>query len=244
MSVRRTSLPGTGIYQQEIVEAELKADDPRSWSEFKKILEELRSKEETPLQQLERLEIEADGFLKQYVWTDMGGPTEAIRQQAASAGLDYVVQNHIMQVRRELAVQFEKQISQEKKRELSRKLLRLEKASDACQIARDVSLIRGLMRYGSVEQVVSHAIALGRAVERFHVRDSEDKARTGGKALQGASEGGLLRKKSTEDYQKLVKDFRRSGMSQRDFASTYHISRSQLQRALKITKKLDSSPAK
>ena len=237
MAIERVTLPSTGIYQQKISRAHLRSGDDPNRNDFVRLLDKLASKApQGVLGELGELETTAKAFLKKYIKTDMGGFTKTIRLQARELGIDYVVNRYIEGTFPKFDTKSQENISREKTRETINRLRRLGQADDACKILFCITVIRSQLKFGDAEQAVAHAIRLGRAAERFRVRDSEPKAWTGDLVLQGASRGGSRRR--DQHYQEIAIMFRDSEpkLSQRRFAKLRGISRSTLQRALKRKK--------
>jgi len=240
VGIKRIILPNTGIYQRKVRQVELKSDDPESLEDVKSLLEERASslRLDDPLF-LSQLEAEAADFLKEYAASDTASFGVAVGRDSTSDELEFLVSGQIGRVRQTLNLEFSKHISEEKKRKLIRRLIRVERANDACEMLHLLSVIQSQLEYGSnqviygrVEQVFSHGFALGRAYERFKIRESEPKAWTGDKILRATSKGGVGRKKSPEHYQKIASEYSASGLSQAAFARTARISLSTLQRAI------------
>jgi hypothetical protein len=242
MGIKRIAYPNTGIYQRKVSQVELRTDQ-ESFND----LEELVSSYSEPSDYfVERIESEATDFLNTYVETEMGGSAEAIRRETESAGIDYVAQNYIDRVRDEIASEYATNLSQERKRNLTRRLAMLERADDACQILFLITGIRWKLQNSSPKHpsvaAVLEGFSLGRAYERFNMRSAERKAFTGGKALSGASAGGMAAKQTAKRrHEEIVAKFRRSGLSQRKFSEKYLVPLSNLKRAIKG---VGSNPAK
>lgn len=242
MGIERITYPHTGIYQRKVAQVELRMDE----ESFRDLAELMLSLSETPDDFINRIESHVTDFLNIYTDTEMGGMTEAIRREVKSAGVDYVVQNYIDRVREKIAAELEGDLSEEQKRKLTRTLETLERAGDACDILALIPGIRFRVRNVGHEHAsaapVLEGFLLGRAYERFMVRSAERKAFTGGKALSGASAGGVAAKQTARRrHENIVNQFRLSGLSRRKFSEKYFVSLSTLNRAIK---KVGSNPAK
>jgi hypothetical protein len=250
MVIKSTLLPNTGLYQQKVRQVVLRSDDQESLNDFVSLLQEATSSKrlDDPLF-LSHLEAEATGFLKAYAASDIPGYSAKVPSEATSDELEFVVFTHIERARRDLYLRFQEHLSEEEKREANRRLIKLGRAGDACEMLHLISVIRDQVEYGSnevrygrVEQVFSHGFALGRAYERFRVRTAEPKAWTGDKVLQAVSKGGIAAKAAgAQRYPRIVAKFKASGLSQRRFADATGIPRSTLQQALK---RVDSNLSK
>jgi hypothetical protein len=255
VAIKRIILPNTGIYQRNVRQAVLRSEDPESLNDVLKLLARVSSARRLDDPSLlSDLTAEITGFLKEFAASDMRDSALKVGNEAASDELEYVIPKHVEEARRVLQGEFRRRLSQEEKREFNRRLIRVERAADACEMLDLISVIQDLVEYGSnqvrygrVEQVLAHSFALGRAYERFKIREFEAKAWTGDKILQAAHRGGIAAKAPADQKfkaEQLVVKFNASGLSQRSFARTAGISRSSLQRAFKLIKIMDSNPAK
>jgi hypothetical protein len=242
MAVKETIYPATGIYQRRLTQAELILGS-EGLTDDAGLVRLLSQYAENPLGELTAREGDAIGFIRDYALQDMEGAEESIdRKNPLELRID--VQLHVDLSRKRFQTEYKQKTTEEKRRDIRRKLIRIEKVSDALIILNCASMIRSKRNEGKFDQAIAQALEFGRALERFRARDSEHKAWTGGKALLGASEGGRARRKSRNEYRHIVAKFRASNMSQRRFVGCHRgISRSTLQRALSQTKKLDSNPA-
>jgi hypothetical protein len=238
LRIEKTIYPNTGIYQRKIHRVELPVDDESLTSAERETFKGLADLLGPPDDALgtNRMESEVTEFLRDYIEIDMGGFSEGVPCEIGSAGWDDLVQTYIGRARDQIATELKKHLSEEEKRTLIRKLVRLERANDACEMLSMITAIR--FRFSHADQSSKNAMAdafmFGRTYERFKVRSSEGKASTGNKVLMGASTGGNVAKKYAERKQrKLVADFGKSGLSQRKFSDKYLVPRSTLKRALK-----------
>jgi hypothetical protein len=130
LAIKQTIYPHTGIFQRKVSQVELRMDE-----ESLKDLAELTASgsSDGPLG-INRIESEVISVLNDYIETDMGGFNEVVRRDVASAGLDFVVQRHIDRVRDDLTAEYKRPLSEEERRKLIRKIARLERAADACEV--------------------------------------------------------------------------------------------------------------
>jgi len=238
LRIKKTIYPNTGIYQRKIHRVELPVDDESLTSAERETFKSVGELLGPPDDALgtNRMESEVTEVLRDYIEIDMGGISEGVPCKIGFAGWENAVQTYIDRARDELSTEFKKHLSEEEKRRLIRKLARLEHANDACEILSLITSIRFRLSQAdqSFKNAVADAFMFGRTYERFKVRSSEGKASTGNKILMAASTGGNVAKKNAERrHQKLVADFRKSGLSQRRFSDKYLVPISNLKRALK-----------
>jgi len=244
MAIKELRLPNTGIYQRTIKSVVLNWADPESFSDFIRLRDEPSNSKANPLPSLDEIEAQAIEFLEQYM-KGLGGLSDVDRKNAASAGIDYVVGQHVDRARRELEGKLRQRLSQEEMRKLIRDVIALERASDACDVLFHLQMVRSQPAGGKAEQAALDAVWLGIAFERFRVRISEPKAWTGDAFHRAASMGGAATKKDVlERYKKIASNFKASGLSQRNFARLRRVPLSALKRALRSTNKVGSRPAK
>jgi hypothetical protein len=260
LGIKRIVYPDTGIYQRKVRQVELGGSPGQNIKNLNELTAELHTGDRIGV---DRIELEATEFLNDYVQKDMGGFNEAVLSDVKSAGVDYVVQNYIDRVRNDLLAEFDNDISVEEKREITRKLARLEQAADGCQILCLIATIRMRLENSQALSLipatrsqlenrledrnaqaaaVQEGVMLGRAFERFRVRSAEPKALTGDKILKGASAGGVAAKESsTQRYREIVAAFRESGLTQGKFSAKFSVPPRTLRRALK---KVGPTPSK
>jgi hypothetical protein len=173
VGIKRIILPNTGIYQRKVRQVVLRSDDSKSLKDVLKLLEQVSSAPRLDDPSiLSHLEAEITGFLKEFAANDMRDSAVKVRREATSDELEYVIFKYVERARRVLQREFRECLSQEEKREFNRRLIRVKRASDACEMLHLLSVIQSQLEYGSnqvkygrVEQVFSHAFALGRAYE-------------------------------------------------------------------------------
>jgi hypothetical protein len=181
--------------------------------------------------ELDRCESEALNYLREYIQTDLRDYVSTDSLDSSNRWIGFELVGDLFDVR-------EKIVLQEDRRDRARKLIRLEKARDACEILFYVEMIQNRLKEGFVDPSL---FLLGRVKKQFEVRESELAAWRGGKTLRGARAGGEARGKSPEYYQRLFQEFKKSRLSERAFARKKGISRSALQWACE---KVGSLPAK
>jgi hypothetical protein len=235
MALKELCWPNTGIYQRTDRSSELQCSYERL-SDLVSPRFHASNPQTDPLPSVDQIEEHTTEFLEQYL-EQIGELNDVDRRDAASAGIDFVANQYITRHRKELEEKFGRPLSLEERRKLTKELITLERANDACDALFHLQMMRTQLASGEPEQAGLHTLWLGIAFERFRLRLSEPKAWTGDAIHRAASKGGLTTKKGVrEQYEQLASDFRGSGLSQRSFARARRVSRSTLKRALGCAK--------
>lgn len=227
MTVKRSTLPNTGIYQHRSVELEV-----RSPSDLAK-LPDLLSKAEDLTALLSRLESEARQVMENWV----GRLSSRDRATVESAGIDYLVEIIVLpKTRKRLDRAFRQPHGKERERQLRKELIEAERASDASRVLHLVEIIRSQLKAGSYDSLVPSAIYLGMACERLKVRRFESATHLGRTLLPKFRKGGRRRNKDLlQEFARIAADFRASGKTYRGFIRSRGMSLGKLQRALRAT---------
>jgi hypothetical protein len=240
MRIKRTTYPPTGIYQRKTIAVELHSDK-ETYDDLTKLFGHGHQDDHLGLN---KMESEAREFLRTYVATEMGGFKEAYQQPGS---LEWEVHEHAERQRERLTVELQNHLSQEEKRERTRRLQKVERAADACEILDLICGVRlWLQTQPSCRGAIVAGLQLAEASERFRARRHEPSTFTGSRVLAAASAGGKAAKeRTTKEYQPIASVFHLSKLTQRRFLQRHpEISRSKLQRALRANRKPDSNPAK
>jgi hypothetical protein len=238
MAVKRTEYPHTGIYPRKVSQIDLRLNEEG----YRDLTELLAGGHQNDPLGLNAMESKAIGVINAYAQTEMCASSESL----SLGSIEWAVQEDVTQKQEKLHAELQNHLSQEKKRELTRKFQNLDGAADACEI---LDLIHGVRLHLQTEPAARSAletgILLGRAYGRLTARVHEPSALTGRRILQGASEGGRARKKDPKLNERLVARFRASGLSKRRFAKLNpQYSLSTLERAIRAARKVDSNRSK
>jgi hypothetical protein len=225
MAIEKFVLPGTGIYQQKITSVSIQHP-----SDLEGLRDAMQREENQPLPSLSELEAKARQVVLEYVSEERG----ELIDESSWIAVDCFVRDMLKRAREDIYKKAQSPLSEEQSRNLTRRLVKIERANDACNILLCLGVVRGQSERGSVEVAIAHAIWLGMAYERLKVRDHEPYALTGHKSVEGAKKGGHARKGIADaEYKRIVSDFRKSGLSERRYCQVNKlVSRSKLRRAL------------